>query len=886
MTRNSGSTGAAGASRLASTRRRATGALLLERAYPTMLGLASLAALFLILSWSGIFAAVPALLRWTILSALALAGMIVLWKARGLRLPSHEAVDRRIEATSQLDHQPLAAQMERPTSDDPFAIALWREHQARMAARLRNLSAGTPRTEPERFDPFALRAVLALLLVSAFAFSFGSRGGRLGDAFAGTTGPILPGARVDAWVTPPTYTGQPPIFLTGTSTGAVAVADDGPSGASAAIKVPEGSVLSVRVSAGSHSGLTYTPDGGAAVVVEPGASADAASPKNAAAPEPSGEAAGPSEASAAGVYEIKLAESGSADLSGAFSSLGSWRFDVTPDNAPTIAFAGEPGAARNGAMEIAYTVTDDYGVRRGLVELKLAEEAAPGARPLVAAPEINLAMPRRSKGEGKGRTSADIAESPYAGAKVTMTLVAYDDPGQAGTSEPKTLTLPERRFTNPLARAIIEQRRILALDGNATRRVVGMLDAVTLSGAEFIENSSAYLALRAARTRIATATNDDTLRSAVDFLWEIALGIEDGNLSIAEKNLRDAREKLSEALENGASDAEIDKLMAELRQAMQEYMQAMAEAMKDRPPLSQEQMANAQEVRPQDLDKLLDQIEDLAKSGSKDAAQQLLSELQSMMDNMQAMQQQPGQQGESGEQNAMQEQMDKLGEMLRKQQALKDQTFDLGRRQVEQQQRRPSQPGESGEQSPESQPGESGEPMTPEQLADALKSLQEQQSQLQKELGEMQEAMKGMGMEPGEGFGEAGKAMGRAGSALGEGDDGSAVGEQGKAMEALRQGAKDMMSQMQQAMQQGQGQQPGQGQMGEGYGRGQQRSGRDPLGRQRATQGPDFGQDVDVPDEIDTQRARRILDSIRSRLGNQLSPQQERDYLERLLRTP
>ena len=36
-------------------------------------------------------------------------------------------------------------------------------------------------------------------------------------------------------------------------------------------------------------------------------------------------------------------------------------------------------------------------------------------------------------------------------------------------------------------------------------------------------------------------------------------------------------------------------------------------------------------------------------------------------------------------------------------------------------------------------------------------------------------------------------------------------------------------------------------------------------------------------DEIDIQRARQILEAIRKRLGNALSPELERDYLERLL---
>ena len=501
---------------------------------------------------------------------------------------------------------------------------------------------------------------------------------------------------------------------------------------------------------------------------------------------------------------------------------------------------------------------------------------------------MRLALPRRTRGSADGKTSADLTESPYAGARVAMTLVAEDDAGQTGKSATKEITLPERRFLNPLARAVIEQRRMLALDANAVPRVVEMLDAVTLRGDEFIENPGDYIALKAARTRIATAHDDEALKSSVDFLWQIALGIEDGDLSLAERRLRDAREKLSEALENGASNEEIERLMQELREAMNEYMQALAEQMKNQPPMSQDQMqmGNLQEIRPQDLQKMLDRIEDLAKSGSKDAAQQLLSELQQMMDNLQAMR--PGQQ-QNGQQNPMQQQMNKLGELLQQQQQLRDKTYDLGRQQLqrEQQGRQPGQP-QQGQQGQEGQQGQQGQQpggeMTAEQLQEMLKQLQQQQGQLQKDLQALQQQLEGMGMQPSKGFGEAGEAMGQAEGALGQGNDGEAVGQQGRALQALRDGAKNMMQQMQQAMQQGQGQP---GQQGEGFGGSQPRqSGRDPLGRQLQTQGPDFGQDVKVPDEIDTQRARRILDEIRNRLGDQLSPQLEREYLERLLKTP
>ena len=42
-----------------------------------------------------------------------------------------------------------------------------------------------------------------------------------------------------------------------------------------------------------------------------------------------------------------------------------------------------------------------------------------------------------------------------------MTLVARDEGDNQGRSEPVTFRLPERTFTKPLARALIEQRRNL-----------------------------------------------------------------------------------------------------------------------------------------------------------------------------------------------------------------------------------------------------------------------------------------------------------------------------------------------------------------------------------------------------------------------------------------
>jgi hypothetical protein len=126
--------------------------------------------------------------------------------------------------------------------------------------------------------------------------------------------------------------------------------------------------------------------------------------------------------------------------------------------------------------------------------------------------------------------------------------------------------------------------------------------------------------------------------------------------------------------------------------------------------------------------------------------------------------------------------------------------------------------------------------------------------------------------------------MGKATGQLGSGKPGAAVGNQGQALDALRQGAQGMSQMLANRPGQGQGQGQGQGNgRPGGYRGGDNFADTDPLGRPQRTTGPDLGTTVKVPDEIDTQRAREILDAIRRRLGEFGRPELERDYLERLI---
>jgi uncharacterized protein (TIGR02302 family) len=840
--------------RLARTRLATRASIVAERLWPLVLPFLIVAGLFLAVSWFGLFRLAPEGLRMAGIALFGLAALCALYPLRHFRLPADREIDRRIETANRLEHAPVSTQTDRLVgAEDGFSGALWREHQRRMAEKLGRLAADAPRTRVPERDPFALRALVALVLVVAFAFSTGPFGGRLTDAFHSHAGSDAPPVRIDAWVTPPPYTGRPPIFMT-----AEANRDQ------RHFVVPEGSAVALRVTGGTgQETLGFAPTVGEALAIEP----DAGTVTQAA-------GAAPPRAAGTRQFALTLDADGALSLRSGEADLGQWSFAIIPDMPPVIAFVGEPSRAVNGTLELAYTIEDDYGATSGRAVIERDDDPAADARPLYEAPEMPLSLPRRNARDGAAKTTRDLTEHPWAGVPARIRLAAVDAAGQEGLSEEKRLKLPERPFSNPLARAVIEQRRILALDAHAKRHVLELMDAITLRPEDTFTNMTHFIAIRSARSRLDQARDDDQLRGVVDYLWEIALGIEEGDLTAAERRLQAAQQALRDALENGASDEEIERLMAELREAMQEFLREFAERAARNPDMAMDMPMNGQELRQNDLDRMLDQIEEMAKSGMRDQAQELLSQLQNMMNNLQAGRQQ---QQQGGQQSEMRQQMDKLGEIMRRQQEMMNETHRLDQMQRGQRQRgqdRGEQQGQQGQQ-PGQQPGQQGQGMTPEEFAEALRQLQEGQGQLQGELGQLMEQLRGMGIQPGEGFGEAGEAMGEAGDALGEGQGERAVGEQGRALEALRNGAQDMMQQMQQAMQGDQG--------GSGEGGRQQNADRDPLGRPQATTGPDFGESVQVPDEIDVQRAREILEAIRRRLGDALSPALERQYLERLL---
>ena len=109
--------------------------------------------------------------------------------------------------------------------------------------------------------------------------------------------------------------------------------------------------------------------------------------------------------------------------------------------------------------------------------------------------------------------------------------------------------------------------------------------------------------------------------------------------------------------------------------------------------------------------------------------------------------------------------------------------------------------------------------------------------------------------------------MSDAAKSLTSGQPGQAIPAQSKALAGLRAAAESLAKSMQQ--QSGGGSEEG---MTE-----------DPLGRRTEDGHAREGDDIDIPTETTTTQSRRILNELRRRQGDLQRPQDERDYIDRLL---
>ncbi len=762
----------------------------------------------------------------------------LLWRGlRRLSGPSAEAVDRRLEQASGLRHRPLVVLEDHPATQDPDATALWQAHLARATAQVAQLRVGWPQPTLARMDQRALRGFLIVAIAAGWVMAGNDAPNRLLRAVTPTLplGPPTPEPLLQAWVTPPNYTGLAPIFLK-----------------------PETKI--VQVPAGSHvtlslTGGTGTPSLTLGSATQPFQPLDATSWQ----------------------ADREVGTGGALTVQRRGRTQGSWTLAVLADTPPTVAWAGQPGADPKAARRrlltrLPWTASDDYGVVSLQAELRLRDR--PSAPPVV----VSLPLPGAPR-QAHGDPAEDLTANPWAGLPVVATLVARDAPGQHGVSAQAGFTLPERPFKNPLARALIDIRKRLSLAPEQHGQASSDLAALGDEPDAFDNNTGIFLVLSSTASLLDRSGAPADIAEAQQRLWELALKLEDDAVARTAQAVQAARDALQQSMQRGDK-SDMQRKMEALQREIERHLQALVQkAQRDGTLLPFDPQTRTLSTR--DFDRLAQEMQDALKAGRMDEARDKMAQMERMLDQLKAAEANPSDRRQSAQQRRRgQQQMGAAEDMIQREQAMQQNArarTNPAQRDTDARQQRalrralgemmqqfgdltgkvPDQLGKAdlGMQDSANALAAGQDPaaaVAQQRVIDALQQGEQQMSQ------QMASSL-GISVQPGEGE-EQGQGQGN-----GQGDQyGQAYGSDGQGLGNPDQDADD-------------------GQPGSDR---NQDVPRDPLGRptRDGTSGRADGGDVHVPDQMEQARTRDIQTELRRRGADRTRPADELDYINRLLK--
>lgn len=738
-------------------------------------------------------------------------------------------IPRRSEALARIDatlpNRPIAAVVDHQATgaDDQASQTLWRAHQARMTKQLATVEAVHPDLRVAKRDPFSLRYVAVLALGVALLFGSFTRLQSVSYFPNGSGAPLASAASWDGWVLPPDYTGLPSLYLADLK--------------SDRIELPQGSKVVLRFY-GEVGDLTLDETVSGRVDNVPPVW------------EPE--------------QEFAITQSGRLAIQGREGR--EWDVVMKADTPPNVQLSGDPEATGEGVMRFPFSASDDYGIAKGEAIITLDMPSVPRQYGLTLSPEprpdITLSLPLPVAGD-RGQFDETLVENlsqhPWAHLPVRMTLRVVDDLGQTAVTQPALFDLPAKRFFDPLAAVLVEQRRDLLWTSKNAPRVARLLRAITYRpDDDLFPKKAEYLQLRTIIRRLedemAQGLSPDARDEIAQSLWDLALELEGGDIQNALERMQRAQEQLQQAMKNGASDEEIARLMQELRDASRDYMRLLAQQQQDDGQADQNGASSPDDaitMTQDDIQRMMDRIQELMEQGRMAEAQQALEEFRSFLDNLQFSQGQGGRGPSQGQQA-----LDDLANTLRNQQGLSEDVFrDLQNRF-------------------DPNPSQEGDATTNESPADRQRALRDQ-------LERQRQGLPFLGGEEGQSARDAleraERSMKQAEDALRENDLSGAIDQQAEALNALRDGIRDMNDAL--AAQNGANRGSASRDQDQSQG-GQQ----DPLGRRQGQAGGTVdGDNTDLNGQDVYRRARDLLDEIRKRSGEADRPDQERSYLKRLL---
>ncbi len=541
------------------------------------------ALIFVILASTGLWLLLPLWLH--LLCVLATLGFVVYGIVKTLRtlpFPTQKEAEQQIERASRLKHQPFAVQKDTPSqAKTPLEQALWHLHQNQAKSWLsRKLKSIRFAFKTKIVISIQYSAVIAsaMLLSLVLLLSSAARHNiyttfRPAVAIEGLT--VLP--PVTGWIEPPAYTKIAAIQL--------------PSDAKE-INVPQGSVLKLTA---RHTFFPLTvKNGGDTLRFIDHNNHDQQ-------------------------LNTPLTQSGAYRLRNGLLTATPWHINVIADLPPQITFTDKIILNQQGSLTLPFSTSDDYGITSIAVVLTSLKNK-PYQRTL-----YSWENPLKTL---KTQATADFSDLPFAGQNVELSLLATDSAGQTTITPAVTIPLPERVFTHPMAKHIIEIRKKLISEEMLPRQAVTILSPYLQNSAPiFQKDFTAYLSFISALQRLNIAQSP--VESAAVLLWQTAVRLEQGTVGREAEQMRQAADKLRELLANPQHSAEaLQQALKEFAAALEKYMQSMA---------AQQTPKGAPKplINMSGLQKYLESIETLANSGKPEDALKRLDNLQQMMENLQ-----------------------------------------------------------------------------------------------------------------------------------------------------------------------------------------------------------------------------------------------------------
>lgn len=766
-------------------------------------------------------------------------------------------IDRRIEQASGFAHRPLSQENDiLANPHEESTRQLWQRRLALFYGALEHIRIPRPLAFMAEKDPYALRIGVILLFVAGLIAAGPDAPVRIKNGLTPFSLPVLQDedtAGITIAFSPPEYTGREQIVLQGRGRMKETLA------------VPDNSTLKIRVTDGlGHPSLVLDDE------------------------------TLPLEHMGEGTYglEIALPETETIKIKQSFLTRRTVPVRIVKDRPPVITLnEDQPAILEKGQFRFDITVSDDYGVKD--LVFRLYSDPEIDEKPLGAPYTETRPVMSLAGQEANLEPVYDLAWHTWAGLPAIAILEVTDSAGNKSNSGHIPVTLPERTFRHPVAGDLVQERKKLSWTPQAAARESSDKITTLLSRPDLYQDDLvAFLAMRSAASRLYYDNSTASVIRVIETLWDTALRIEEGNISIAARSLREALQALEKTLSDpNASQEDIARAMNNVREAMAAYFTEIAREMQKNMAENGMNAMNmpelpAQNFTPQDLQSFLDQLQAEALSGEKSSAREMLSQLQQMMDGL-------GSSMDMAMPQDMQFMMDgvsELQQLIDKQEELLALT-------------RQAANGNDGEELPEIpqsfgnilpfdekllEEWDAGDmPPLPETMPSRRQSQppddgpdtqshKEEQEALRYILGQlMREADEILGDIP-ENMGAAELEMRQASAGLERNNPASAIPHQEKAVEYLRQSQQQMSQQLQARMQQmmifsfsGAGQ-------------------TDPLGRPSGPDGekPGWwpGSKIKIPDETERRKVQEIQKMLRDRSGERDRPDYELEYYKRLLK--